>query len=202
LGEYKGVFRQILRTPQTLYTLGIMLVMAIFNIIYNNFWAILVTRKLLIPEQNLAIFPVARSIVMLVFFFFVTPYLRKFNFRNPMLVGLGGFIASQLILIISPPQSYLLLLISTIFDACSIAAVNVQIDRMIALNIDETERARIVSITMMIVVLLTSPFGWIAGKMSEVDRILPFVFNIFLFGVGMSLVWGADRAQRKARPSL
>ena len=202
LGEYKSVFRQILRTPETLYTIGIMLVMAIVNTIYSNFWAILVTRKLLIPEQHLAIFPVARSIVMLVFFIFVTPYVRRLNFRNPMLIGLAGFIASQVILITAPPHSYVLLVVSAVFDACSIASVNVQIDRMFALNVDEAERARIVSITLMIVVLLTSPFGWIAGRMSEANRVLPFLFNIGLFVIGMVLVWLADRSARKARERM
>jgi hypothetical protein len=75
----------------------------------------------------------------------------------------------------------------------------VQLDRMFALNVDEAERARIISITLMMVVLLTSPFGWIAGKMSEVNRTLPFLFNILLFGVGMVLVWLADRSARIAR---
>lgn len=199
MSEYRGVFRQILHTPETLYTIGIMLVMAIVNTIYSNFWAILVTRKLLIPEEHLAIFPVARSIVMLVFFFFVTPYVRKLNFRNPMLIGLAGYMISQLILIIAPPHSYGLLVVSVIFDACSIAAVNVQLDRMFALNVDPAERARIIAITLMIVVLLTSPFGWIAGKMSEVNRTLPFLFNVILFGVGMALVWLADRSARNIR---
>ena len=201
MGEYKGVFSQLLRTPETLYTIGIMVVVGIANTITSNFWSILVTRKLLIPDEHLAIFPVARSVMMLVFFFFVTPYVRKLGFRNPMLIGLGGFIASQVILITAPAHSYVLLVISAIFDACSIAAVNVQLDRMFAINVDEGERARIISITLVIVVLLTSPFGWIAGKMSEFDRVLPFAFNIILFVVAMGLVWGADRAQGKKRSS-
>ncbi len=201
MSEYKSVFRQVLHTPETLYTIGIMLTMGIANTISSNFWSILVTRKLLIPEEHLAIFPVARSVMMLIFFFFVTPYLRKFGFRNPMLIGLAGFIASQVILITAPAHSYALLVISALFDACSIAAVNVQLDRMFALNVDENERARIVSITLVIVVLLTSPFGWIAGKMSEVDRVLPFAFNIALFLVAMVLVWRAARAAGQKTPA-
>jgi MFS family permease len=198
LGGYSGVLRQILNTPETVYTVGIMVSLAIVNTINSSFWAILVTRKLLIPEQHLAIFPVVRSIVMLLFFFFVTPYVRRLNFRTPMLIGLGGLMISQLILITAFPQSYGLLIVSVIFDACSLAMVNVQVDRMFAVNVNEAERARIISITLMVVVLITSPFGWIAGRMSEINRVLPFLFNILLFAIAMVLVWQADRiAQRK-----
>ena len=28
---------------------------------------------------------------------------------------------------------------------------------------------------------ITSPFGWITGKLSEINRILPFVLNIILY---------------------
>jgi len=193
MGEYRGVLRQILSTPATLYTIGIMLVMAIFNSVNSSFWAVLVTRKLLIPEQHLAIFPVARSIVMLLFFFFVTPFVREMNFRNPMLVGLGGFILSQLILVTAPPQSYALLVVSAVIEACAAAAVNVQLDRLFVINVDEAERARIISITLVIVVLFTTPFGAIAGKLSEINRVLPFIMNIGFFVIGMALVWLASR---------
>lgn len=40
----------------------------------------------------------------------------------------------------------------------------------------------------MVVILLTSPFGWIAGQLSEINRGLPFALNICLFFVGMTLV--------------
>ena len=199
LGEYRGVLSQILRTPATMYTIGIMLIMAIFGSINSSFWSILVTRKLLIPEQFLAVFPVARSIVMLLFFFFVTPIIREMNFRNPILVGLAGFILSQLILITAPAHSYALLVLSTVIEACSAAAVNVQVDRMFVLNVDETERARIIAITMVIVVLLSTPFGAIAGKLSEINRILPFILNMVLFVIGMVLVWQAARSARNLR---
>ena len=56
LSEYTGIFQTILRAPQTLYTAGIMLVISISNVITGNFWGIIVTERLHIPAQNLAIF--------------------------------------------------------------------------------------------------------------------------------------------------
>jgi MFS family permease len=199
LGEYRSVLGKILHSPATLYTLGLWLVMAIFNTVNGSFWAVLVTRKLLIPEQDLAIFPVARAVVMMVFFFFVTPIIRDMNFRSPMLVGLGAFMLSQLILITAPAHSYALLILSTVIESCASAAVGVQLDRMVAINFDEEERARVMSIAMVIVVLFSSPSGFIAGRLSEINRVLPFLLNIGLFAIGMVLVWQAARVAQKAR---
>jgi MFS family permease len=196
LGEYRGVFAQVLRTPATLYTIGIMLVMSIFATINNSFWGVFATQKLLIPAEHLAIYPFARSIAQMIFFFVFTPLIRDMNFRNPILIGLCGFILSQVLLITAPVGNYLVLVVSVILEACSAGAVNIQVDRMQVLTMDEAERARVLALVMVIVVGLSSPFGFIAGKMSEVDRVLPFLFNIGLFCVGLVLVWLAERSAR------
>jgi fluoride ion exporter CrcB/FEX len=39
----------------------------------------------------------------------------------------------------------------------------------------------------------TSPFGWIAGQMSQANRILPFVLNIVLYGLGGLLAFLVGR---------
>ena len=63
----------LLHAPQTLYTVGIMLVLSISNLIVGNFWSIIVTEKLHVPTERLSIFPFIRSAIILSFFFFVMP---------------------------------------------------------------------------------------------------------------------------------
>ena len=193
LREYSGVLKQILRTRQTLYTAGIMLVISTCLMINNTFWSILVTEKLQIPAQNLALYPFVRSIVMLFFFFLVVPRIGRMPFRNPMLVGFAGFALSQLILIAIPEKNYLLLLVSTFLEAGSLATVSPLMDRMVVVTVDARERARIMAIIYVIVILITSPFGWIAGVLSDANRILPFVLNAGLFSVGGLLTVMAAR---------
>jgi hypothetical protein len=36
----------------------------------------------------------------------------------------------------------------------------------------------------MIIMFVTSPFGWIGGFLSELSRVLPFVLNICLLATG------------------
>ncbi len=68
---------------------------------------------------------------------------------------------------------------------------------MIVLTIDPKERARIQSILYVGIILITSPFGWIAGNLSGLDKSLPFILNIVLFGAGAVLAYLAGNAAQK-----
>ena len=202
LGEYKGVFRALLHTPQTLYTAGIMLALTISAMISGSFWAIIVTEKLHVPAQNLAVFPFVKSAVMLLFFFVVMPRINKVHFQLPMVVGFLGFVASQVLLVSAPDQGYFFLFISVFLEACCFAAVSPLVDKMIVLTIDPKERARIQSILYVGIILLTSPFGWIAGTLSELNKGLPFILNITLYAVGAALAYLAGKSSQKQLATL
>ncbi|HCR70821.1 MAG TPA: hypothetical protein DIW23_05210 [Anaerolineae bacterium] len=78
------------------------------------------------------------------------------------------------------------------------AAVSPLLDQMIVLAVDPKERARIQSILYVIVILFTSPFGWIAGNLSAMNKNFPFYLNIGLFIMGVILAYFAGRvAERK-----
>jgi MFS family permease len=197
LSEYSGIFQNILGTPQTLYTAGIMLVLSISNVISGNFWGIIVTERLHIPAQDLALFPFVKSAVMLFFFFVVMPRINKMHFKLPLVFGFIGFVASQFILITAPDQSYPFLILSVFLEACCFAAVSPLVDQMVVLTIDAKERARIQSILYVGIILITSPFGWIAGNLSGIDKSLPFMLNIVLFAIGSALAYLAGNAAQK-----
>jgi MFS family permease len=195
--EYGGVLQDLLRTPQTLFTAGLMLIISISNVITGSFWGIIVTERLHIPAQNLAIFPFVKSAVMLFFFFMVMPRFNKLHFKMPLVIGFLGFVVSQLILITAPDKGYLFLIISVFLEACCFATINPLMDQMIVLTIDSKERARIQSILYVGIILITSPFGWIAGNLSGINKVLPFILNITLFSIGSVLAFLAGNAAQK-----
>lgn len=197
LGGYGDVIKHLLRSKRTLYTLGILLAMGTATMINNTFWSILVTQKLNVPESSLALYSTARSIFMLVFFFLAMPGIREMHFRNPMLVGFLLLAIAQLIIIIIPERAYLPLLFSTLLEACSYAVVSTQMDRMIVVTVDPQERARIIALLFLVVIIFTTPFGWIAGELSEVNRVLPFMLNISLYITGAVLVILAARHSKQ-----
>jgi MFS family permease len=198
LRGYRGVLVQVLRTPRTLLAIGIQLVMSIGMTISSTFWAIMVTEKLHFPDNSIAIFSFFRSAVMLAFYFLIIPRISSLRFKRPMLMGFVGLITSQTLLISMPEGSYVLLFFTILVDACSIGLINPFLGSMITVNVDPQERARIMAIISVVVISLTSPFGWIAGRLSEVNRTLPFVLNMAIFALGAILVplaaWVAKRA--------
>jgi MFS family permease len=191
--EYREVIGKVLRAPSTLFTVGIMLVMGASQMISATFWGILVTEKLNILDEHLAFYQFARSATMLLFFFLAMPRIREMRFRNPMLIGFAGFALSQLLLITIPAQNYALLLVSTLLEACAIATLGTQVDRMAVVTVEAKERARIMAFVYVIVILFTTPFGWIAGSLSEINRDLPFILNLVLFAIGAVLTFLAAR---------
>jgi MFS family permease len=119
------------------------------------------------------------------------------HYQLPMVIGFLGFIASQLVLITAPERGYFFLFVSIFLEACSFAAVSPLVDQMMVLTIDPKERARIQSILYVGVILLTSPFGWIAGTLSGLDKRLPFMLTLALFALGALLAYLAGRESQK-----
>ena len=193
LNGYPAVLKQIRQTPATLYTLGIMLTLSICNVINGNFWAIIVTQNLKIPASDLSLYPFARSALMMLFFFIIQPRIKEMHFKTPMIIGFTSYILAYVLLISLPEKSYFLLLISVLLEAVGMTTVGPLLDKMTVVTVAPQERARILSIMYVSVIVLTSPFGWIAGTLSSMNRVLPFLLSMTLFAVGAFLTWQAAR---------
>ncbi len=196
LQGYPAVLRQILRSPETLLSGGLLLILSICLLVNDTFWSVLVTEKLRIPAHHLAIYPFARSLTVLLFFFLIMPRLRRMDVRSPMLFGFLGLIASQVMLVTTPALGYLQLLAAMILEGACIPITGTLLDKLIVVSVDPQERARIPSILYVLVVVFTTPFGWIAGQLSEIDRGWPFGLSIALYTVGAALSLRAIRSAR------
>ncbi|MBN1933420.1 MAG: MFS transporter [Anaerolineae bacterium] len=193
LGGSRKVLGQILHAPAALAAAGLLLILSIYRMIQGTFWSILATEKLLIPAEHLAYYTSARSAAMLLFFFLVMPRIRHADTRKTMLVGFLGLLISQVLLVGVPVGSYGLLLIATILDACSLPLASTMLEKLVVLTVDAQERSRIMAILYTLVIAFTSPFGWIAGQISDLDRSLPFVLLVVLMAIGGLLSYVAGR---------
>ncbi len=204
LAEYKDVVKKVLQTRQTLYLTAILLVMQITWVISGNFWSIIVTQKLQIPDQALSIFPFVKSAIMLAFFFALIPLINRLPFRLPLVVGFVGYVVSQLLLVSAPVHGYLFLALNVFLEACSYATVTPLMDKLTVLAIDAKERSRILAIVYVVIILFTAPFGWIAGVLSGMDKGYPFILNTVLFAICAGLVYfigAAIHTEEKETPA-
>jgi MFS family permease len=190
LGEYRSVFRQLLRSRPLLAALSLMVITNIYVAISNNFWGVLFTGKLGFSNSQISTYVAIRSIVMTVCFFLIGPRLTNLRrFRLPLWAGFAAFLVSQLLLVLMPPQAVALLVVSVVLEAVATALVSPMTESLLALSMESDERARVSAMVYVALILLISPFGWIAGQLSALDRALPFALNSALFAVGMVLVW-------------
>lgn len=194
LGEYGSVFGQLLHSKAILAALSLMAITNIYSTINNNFWGILFTTKLGFSDSQISTYAALRSIIMTIAFFVVGPRLTNVHhFRRPLWVGFAGFVISQLLLILMPPHAVVWLVASVTLEAISAALVSPMTESLLALSMESNERARISAMVYVTLILLISPFGWVAGQLSALDRSFPFVLNAVLFTIGLVIVWYIDR---------
>jgi len=130
---------------------------------------------------------------MLISFFLITPRIQGMKFKKPMMIAFAGYVAAQTLLVNVPDKSYILLMVDVIIEACCFAILGTQVDRMLVVSTDAKERARVFAILFVIMLGITSPFGWIGGRLSEINRIFPFLINICLYICGFILTFLAAR---------
>jgi MFS family permease len=188
LGGYGGILRIIGRSRGTIFSLVITALVGSVGMINTTFWQVIVSKRLLVPDSLLPFFPMLRSVIALLFFFLVIPHITKAALKIPLLLGFAGYMIGQTLLISTPltgPMKYIVLCVSLCFDGFGAGILAMLAESLVALHVDAAERARVMAIQHMIIMSVTSPFGWIGGLLSDISRILPFVLNICLLGTGI-----------------
>jgi DHA1 family tetracycline resistance protein-like MFS transporter len=190
LGEYRSVFNQLWHSKPILAALSLMVITNIYTTISNSFWGVLFTTKLGFADSEISAYVAVRSIVMTVCFFVIGPRLTNLRlFQLPLWVGFLAFFISQLVLVVMPPHAIPLLVASVMLEAVAASLVSPMTESLMALSMESDERARVSAMVYVALIVLISPFGWIAGQLSALDRSLPFALNMSLFAIGIILVW-------------
>jgi MFS family permease len=200
LREYIRVFAQILHSKPLLAALSLMVITNIYATISGSFWGVLFTTKLGFSNSEISTYVALRSIIMTICLFLLGPRLTNpRRFRLPLWTGFGAFFISQLLLVVMPPRAIPLLAASVVLEAAALALVSPMTESLLALSLESAERARVSAMVYVALIILISPFGWIAGQLSAIDRALPFALNMGLFVVGAVLVWLIGRPKLAAR---
>jgi Na+/melibiose symporter-like transporter len=189
VAEYRSVLRQLLGSRPILAALSLIVITNIYTTISNNFWGVLFTEKLGFSSAQISTYVAIRSIVMTICFFLIGPRLTNLRrFRLPLWAGFAAFLLSQLLLVVMPPQTVIPLVVSVVLEGVATALVSPMTESLLALSMESRERARVSAMVYLVLIMLTSPFGWIAGQLSALDRSLPFALNMGLFALGILFV--------------
>ena len=211
LSEYRGVLGLIIHSKGTIFSLAIAAIVAAVTLVNGTFWQVVVSQRLAVPDPLLPFFPMVRSILSVVFFFTVIPRLTHArDLRAPTLIGFGVYLAGQLLLVgIPEPENgataatYTLLAGCLLLDAFGAGILFMLAESLVALHVDRHERSRVMAIQRTCVMLVTAPFGWIAGWLSSMDRTWPFVLTSVLLGLGLVVagrLWVTTHSEPEPEP--
>ena len=197
------VLRSMLRDRRVMLTVGVVACFATVQNVYGTFWPLLVTDKLGIATENLSVFSTLKNILMLLCYFFVAPRIRLDRFERPLLWNLGGLMAVHVLMALLPagPWAYSFVLGGVVLEALTLSVLSPLTSSLQMVSAEGEERARIMGWFYALCLAVTSPFGVIAGALSEINRVLPMCLNLALLACGLGFSAGLARRQNQAQLS-
>ncbi|MEG1687090.1 MAG: MFS transporter, partial [Angelakisella sp.] len=188
LRGYKSVLLKLLKTPATMVVLTLKVLINITQMVNSNFFSLYITRGLGIPPNLVAIFPMMRAAVMLLFIFTVQHRVNQLKFRPIMITGGLLYMLANIMLLLTSGTSLWLLIFYVLLDAFSYALLIPRQDSLMVVFVDQEERARTLGLMFVITLGISAPFGALVGGLSEFSIRLPFVLNAVAFGLIVLLV--------------
>ncbi|MDD2955425.1 MAG: MFS transporter, partial [Oscillospiraceae bacterium] len=187
LGSYRGVLRQIFRTPATFLLLAILIIVNVITVISNNFVSLYVTQTLGLSETLMGYVSIVRAGLLLLFMLGFQNWVNHLPYRPVLAAGMGIYILAFLSLILSR-FSLAGLAVYVVLEAVAFAFISPRKDALLTLFVDKHDRARIFGMIFVITLGLTSPFGSFIGSLSDSNQEYPFLLAIGLCAVCAALV--------------
>lgn len=188
LRGYRGTVHKIMNSRGTKFAIIISILVEIVSMIGTTFWQIIASRRIGIPDTLLPIFPMVKSLMSIVLFFTVISKIDQRNMKKPLYAGFVTSIISYLLLVSirgTGVWGYVFLTVSLFFEALGSAVLNTLRESLAAIYADSEERSVVLAILQTIVMLVSIPFGYIGGVLSDISKALPFVLCVVLSLLGI-----------------
>lgn len=188
LSGYKTAVKKIMESRGIIFSIIISILVEIVAMLGTTFWQIIASRRIGIPDTLLPVFPMAKNILSIILFFTVIARIKQSKMKWPLY---GGFISSiaGCILLVSIKKAdaagYMILIFSLIFDALGTSILATLRESLVAIHADKEQRSVILALLQTTVMLVSVPFGYIGGLLSDISRALPFVLCIGLLLIGI-----------------
>jgi len=192
LVESRFVLGRMFRERHIMLTIGLVAAFMLIKSVNDNFLPLLFTEKLGIPEENLSLFNTLRTLVMLVFYFVLVPRMDVRRFKKPLVGAMALLLAVDAVYFFLREGAMALIVVNVLMEA---AALSILTPLLASLNmqvLDKEERARMFAFSLMMALLITTPFGTVAGWLSRLDRGLPMLLNIALAALSIGLALRLD----------
>ncbi|MHC1787122.1 MAG: MFS transporter [Christensenellales bacterium] len=192
--DSRHVLRGMLHSKPIMLTIALGTCFMLIKSINDNFWPLLITAKLGIPEENLSLFSTLRTLVMLLCYLVLVPRLDLRTFRKPMIIAAALIALVDTMLFFLTQGVYPLIILGVLMEALALSALQPLISTLNMQAMAGQERARMLGLATTVSLLVSSPFGTIAGALAKMDRSLPMLLNIGLALLSCFIIIRLDRA--------
>jgi MFS family permease len=195
-----GAFASALREPRLLAYVALMALVTCYNTVQAAFWPLFVTSAYRVSEATLSIFPLVKAAATLAVYLIITPRIRLSAIRSPLLCGFGAQALGLAALFLCLPLGGAALpavFFSAVCDAFALAVLSPLCESLLSVTVPPSERARVNSLIAALVLLFSIPIGWIAGLLSQENRMLPLLMNLCLVAAETLLALRISRRRNR-----
>ncbi|GHU69010.1 hypothetical protein FACS1894184_12230 [Clostridia bacterium] len=172
----------------TSFAIVISVLVEIVGMISVTFWQIIASRRVGVPDTMLPIFPMVKSVLSIAFLFGIIGRMKQTRLKMPLF---GGFACAMMgcVLLIAAPQNswvgFAVLFLSLAFEALGNATLNTLRESLVAIHVRPEDRSGVMALLQTLVMLVSVPFGYIGGVLSDISKPLPFVLSMSLLTIGL-----------------
>jgi DHA1 family tetracycline resistance protein-like MFS transporter len=191
--QYRSAAGSLLRNRSVL---PIMFVYVLFNvqiIVKNTFLSVYMVDYLKFDTMTIAWFPAISSISMLVALLGVIPRLKQSRMFIYITIGLSVTAVSYVLLLVSPPKSFIFLILITVLHAIGTLLILPFLESFLSNVVEDAERAKFYALFTVCIMLFTSPAGALGGWFYDIRPGIPFL----LIAIGLVVCIGVMLVEGK-----
>ena len=200
LRDYLKAALTFVRGRGLAFAIALTILSTIIETVVSTFLAILLTGSIGLRQSTIAVFPAVYSGVMLAVYVFLMPTVGRLDPSKPLLLGLTASLAGYLVLLVAPRGAVWVIMVSTVLRGCGYAVTNPILNALIANSIPDTERAKVMSLFYVLLFAVSSPSGYVGGRLAAISDRLPFTVVVGL--AGLSVVVAVLRSRLGGGPRL
>lgn len=197
LRTYLGVLRQMLVQPILLLVCGMYILFHFQMNMRNTYFSVYIVDALGIDDRFLSIIPAVASAASILLLLFVIPRFKPRGGPLYMVIGFGLSIISYIMLVVTPYENIPIVIWSTILYTIGTIIAVPYLEAALANVIKDEDRANVVSILAVFMLIFISPSGIIGGWTYVIDSRIPFVIMATAFVVSIGLLIGYVLLGRK-----
>ncbi|MCX7794958.1 MAG: MFS transporter [bacterium] len=181
LKEYKEVLKEIVTNRLLMIIVGVYILNNFQMAIRGTYLSIYLVNALGIKDSLIGLFPAFSSVAMLVLLLLVIPKFKEEFSNRYMVIGFGISMLANTMLILLPPKNITGVIVVTMLSASGSIIANPYLESTIANLISDENRAKMLAILTVLLLVFISPAGIIGGWTYSINPRIPFVLITLAF---------------------